>query len=281
MHESVLAWGIALGAVGATNSNLAGKVIFGVDEMRKTNEKILVTTLFAAGVALTACGSSDNGSVNSGVSSGGSSGGKATAGAAAVSGTGVAGKSAPVAGIGASGVGAAGLVGVAGKTGTAGVPGDEDGGVSAGTGGTSGSSAGHAGSLAAGSGAAGGAAGKGASGAGGSSAGAATFTDVYKIIMTSCAGANCHVGATTPGDRLNMSDKATAYTNLVGVAAVSCAGQKRVVANDPTSSELVAALQHGKVGTCTAPKMPDNKPMLSQANIDTVVAWIKAGAMND
>jgi hypothetical protein len=131
---------------------------------------------------------------------------------------------------------------------------------------------------------AGGASGRGGQGGGGGSgqAGGATFTAVYKIFMTSCSGTGCHVSATGAGG-LAMPDKMTAYMNLVGVNSTSCTGEKRVVAGDAAKSELVHALDHTAIGSCGArtPQMPDRKPKLPQADIDTVSAWVAAGAMND
>jgi hypothetical protein len=81
---------------------------------------------------------------------------------------------------------------------------------------------------------------------------------------------------------LAMTDKATAYMNLVGVNSVSCSGEKRVVANNPTASELVATLAHTRAGNCArTPMMPDNKPMLPADQIEKVRSWIMAGAMNN
>ena len=79
-----------------------------------------------------------------------------------------------------------------------------------------------------------------------------------------------------------MKDKATAYMNLVGANATQCMGEKRVVAGDSDKSELVHSLQHTAVGSCTrTPKMPDNKPMFTAAQLDTVISWVKAGAPNN
>jgi hypothetical protein len=157
---------------------------------------------------------------------------------------------------------------------------DDDAGVVAGKGaaGTAGA-AGKAG----GSGSAAGSSGGGGAAAGsGGTAAAATFTQVYAIFTTTCAGASCHINAAVSGDMLSMADKATAYMNLVGVNSVSCTGEKRVVAGDPTKSELVAVLAHTRAGNCAnTPKMPDNLPMLPASDIDKVRAWITAGANND
>ena len=80
-----------------------------------------------------------------------------------------------------------------------------------------------------------------------------------------------------------MPDKMKAYMNLVGVNSTSCTGEKRVVAGDAVKSELVHTLDRTAIGSCgtRTPRMPDNKPKLAQADIDTVTAWVTAGAMND
>jgi hypothetical protein len=100
--------------------------------------------------------------------------------------------------------------------------------------------------------------------------------------MTSCAGTSCHVGATFAGGQLSMKDQKTAFTNLVGVNSTACSGEKRVVAGDASKSELAHVLQHTTIGSCTrTPMMPEGKPMLPQASIDSVVSWIQAGALNN
>ena len=131
-----------------------------------------------------------------------------------------------------------------------------------------GSAAGMAGGSAAGSGGQGGAPGE------------ATFTAVYAIFMTNCAGSTCHLSRAAGG--LSMTDKMTAYTNLVGVDSSSCRGEKRVVAGDPDKSELFHTLDRTQIGMCSrTPRMPEGKAKLAQADIDVIKAWIQAGAMND
>jgi hypothetical protein len=116
-------------------------------------------------------------------------------------------------------------------------------------------------------------------GTGGAGAGTGpTFTAVYGIFMKSCAGGTCHIGAFFAGAGLSMTDKMTAYTNLVGTASRQCTGRKRVVAGDATMSVLMQCLEHK--GGC-APAMPQRLPALSMADLDTVRAWIMAGAKND
>lgn len=145
---------------------------------------------------------------------------------------------------------------------------DDDAGVhDAGSGGVGGTGGAHAG------------AGGASAGSSGSGAASATFTQVYALFKTSCAGATCHIGARSVGDMLSFDDQATAYKGLVDAASVSCTGEKRVVAGDPNKSELVHTLQRTTIGSCVrTPRMPDNQPKLPQADIDRVVAWVMAGA---
>jgi hypothetical protein len=166
--------------------------------------------------------------------------------------------------------------------GSGGTSGGATGGVAAGgtsgNGGASGGNGGNGGSAgAAMSGSSAGAAMSGGA-AGSSSAGGATFTAVYAILMANCSGPACHVGAFFAGAGLSMPDKMTAYTNLVGAASSKCSGQQRVVAGNANASVLVQSLEHK--GGC-APAMPQGRAALSQADIDTIVAWINAGALND
>jgi hypothetical protein len=116
----------------------------------------------------------------------------------------------------------------------------------------------------------------------GSSVSSATFAQVYTIISNRCAGVTCHVSATTStGGGLSMSDRATAYRNLVGANAGSCRGEKRVVASNPDKSELMHSLTHTKLGSCSPPQMPLALPVLPQTELDTVDAWIRGGAPNN
>jgi hypothetical protein len=79
-----------------------------------------------------------------------------------------------------------------------------------------------------------------------------------------------------------MTNKLTAYTNLVGVTSTSCGTLKRVVAGDPANSTLVAALAHTRAANCgSTPQMPEGRPMLSAAEIEKVRSWVQAGAMNN
>ena len=107
-------------------------------------------------------------------------------------------------------------------------------------------------------------------------AGGASFTAVYSIVTSRCV--SCHGGS----GGLNMSTRAMAYTNLVGVAAAggSCgsSGLTRVVAGDPGRSLLYEKVAGAP--SCGA-RMPRNATALTAAQIETIRAWIAAGARND
>ncbi len=173
-------------------------------------------------------------------------------------------------GMAGGGAGAAGMMGMAGR-------------MAAGGGGTGGA-AGAAGGGRGGTGGTGGMSGMGGTGAagmagaaGGGNTTAATFTQVYGLIMAGCG---CHVSGTSGG--LAMPNKMTAYTNLVGANSGACNGQKRVVANDPNNSVLFHTLDRSKLGDCSPPAMPaGGMAKWSQADIDKVKSWIMAGAMNN
>jgi hypothetical protein len=217
-----------------------------------------------------ACGSDDTGSNENNATTAGQTATSPTAGKSGSTSTlPTAGKTSTTPSAGSMSASTAGRA-----SGSAGHANDEDAGVmpTAGTG----SHAGSGGSAAAGhAGTSSGAAGSGAGGG-------ATFTQVYAMFKTNCATSTCHGSATNPGDMLSMKDQATAYMDLVGVASVSCTGEKRVVAGDPAKSELVHTLDRTMIGSCrNTPKMPDNKPKLGQADIDLVTSWIMAGAQNN
>lgn len=108
---------------------------------------------------------------------------------------------------------------------------------------------------------------------------AATFTAIYEnVISVKCT--PCHT--VQSNGNLSMSDRATALTNLVGVAAAggACAssGLTRVVADDAANSLLVQKLE----GTQTCgQRMPLGQAQLSAAEIEQVKQWIEAGAQDN
>jgi hypothetical protein len=193
-------------------------------------------------------GSSSGGSTGSSGGSSGSSGGSSGSGPSSSGGS-----------TGSSG----------GSTGSSGgSSGSSSGGSSGAKGGSTGSSGGSSGSSGGSSGSSGGASG-GSPDMGGGSPAAATFTQVYDmIIKPSCAGMACHGAAAGKGG-LRYADKMVAYMTLKAKAGIIKAG-------DPAGSKLVTEITPvgGKA------KMPAGAGAmpLSTDKIDMIKAWIMAGA---
>ncbi len=107
---------------------------------------------------------------------------------------------------------------------------------------------------------------------------AAFAADVQPILTANCATDKCHGGA-TPEANLDMT-AGSAYAALVGVATDECNGNRiRVTAGSPADSYLINKLTGH--GMCTGKRMPRDKPALPQSDIDTIAAWICAGAQDD
>ncbi|MFI5309229.1 MAG: hypothetical protein ACHQ53_17870, partial [Polyangiales bacterium] len=102
-------------------------------------------------------------------------------------------------------------------------------------------------------------------------------TDVYPIFQLSAVGCpGCHRGAAPP-QGLNLSSVATAYANLVSVAATECAPSRlRVEPGSPTTSYLINKLTGS--GMCSGVRMPKGRTPLSSTQIDVIRAWIGSGA---
>ncbi len=123
---------------------------------------------------------------------------------------------------------------------------------------------------------------------GGSSGGADTesagpsFTEVYEgvLIPQGCTAGYCHGGM---AGGLMMTDEATAYANLVDVAATTpvCGLTTRVVPGAPDESILWPRVRPAAqdMGMACAPKMPQGMPGLPDAEAQLVYDWIAAGAL--
>jgi hypothetical protein len=115
-------------------------------------------------------------------------------------------------------------------------------------------------------------------------AAAATFTEVYAdIISPICV--QCHnpngIGVTL--GHLDMSTKATAFADLVGVAAMgsACGGMgTRVVAGNANNSILFKKVDPTQGSPCGS-KMPLGLTPLTEAQAGEIEGWINAGAMNN
>ncbi len=101
------------------------------------------------------------------------------------------------------------------------------------------------------------------------------FAMAYAVIRMHCLPCHTTGGGATMG-MLNMSTEPMAYTNLVGVAAMSmqCMGKgTRVVAGDSATSILYTKITTPTCGL----KMP-RTGMLTAAQIATIKTWIDGGA---
>ncbi len=108
-----------------------------------------------------------------------------------------------------------------------------------------------------------------------------TFAGSAQPIFTrSCAFATgCHAG---PGAQQGMDLSAgQAYLNIVNVSSMQVPGLFRIVPGNADSSYLVLKIQ-GKAGLVggVGTRMPLGGS-LTQAQIDTIVAWVAAGARNN
>jgi hypothetical protein len=253
--------------------------------LQQRNAIALGLLLASCSLALGACGSEDDPNMMT-FPTGTSGGGGAMPGGGGGMAGGVAGMNLPAAG----NMGVAGMTPRAGTTGTAGAAGMSGMGGMAGAAGRAGSAGGTAGSAgsAGSAGAAGGAGTAGRGGMGGNAGGsgmggmggagaAATFTEVYAIIMMKCGGgaSGCHV--TGGSGMLRMPNKAMARMALVGVASEECQGEMRVVAGNAANSTLIKAIE----GTACVQRMPQGRAALTADEIAKFKSWVNAGAMDN
>jgi hypothetical protein len=113
---------------------------------------------------------------------------------------------------------------------------------------------------------------------------ASTFTQVYgNIISPICV--QCHnpqgIGVTI--GKLDMSTKAAAFTDLVGVSAMGmlCGGMgTRVIAGNAANSILFKKVDPNQGSPCGS-KMPLGLTPLTTAQANEIETWINAGAMNN
>lgn len=102
----------------------------------------------------------------------------------------------------------------------------------------------------------------------------ATFSSIQSQIFTPRCIA-CHGTVTNGGLDLSAS---VAFTNLVNTGS-SQTSLLRVAPGDPDSSYLIHKLE-GRAGII-GNRMPQGGPFLAAAELDTIKAWITAGALNN
>jgi hypothetical protein len=99
----------------------------------------------------------------------------------------------------------------------------------------------------------------------------ATFTSIQnELFSTTCAKSGCHAGLQNPDLSVGKS-----YGNLVNVASLANPSLLRVKPFDSENSYLIRKLR----GEGTTVMPPAGQ--LSAAVIDSVVAWIDRGALNN
>ncbi len=103
-------------------------------------------------------------------------------------------------------------------------------------------------------------------------------TNVVEIFgRRGCTAGNCH-GNGQGG--LTLGSAAVSHANLVGVAAVGCANETRVIAGDAAGSYLLKKLLGTHPGGCGA-RMPLGGLQLDNIDIGNITNWIDRGALNN
>lgn len=99
---------------------------------------------------------------------------------------------------------------------------------------------------------------------------------IQPIFDANCSSGNCHIGATAGG--LNL-DPGAAYGNIVNVPALQNSSTSLITPNDPDSSYLFQKLLEN--GNFFNMRMPNNRPPLSDEEIELIRTWILEGALNN
>lgn len=100
--------------------------------------------------------------------------------------------------------------------------------------------------------------------------------DVQPILTANCALSGCHAGA-FPAEGMNLSTGQT-HGNTVGVPSNQFEGATRVIPGDPENSYLVRKIEGRNINGV---RMPSGGSPLTQQQINTIRAWIAAGAPNN
>lgn len=113
---------------------------------------------------------------------------------------------------------------------------------------------------------------------------AISFSDhVQPIFTNTCAFSGCHgTQNTRPPAKPMVLVSGQAYANIVGVSSFQLSSMNRIEPNEPDNSYLIHKIEgsQGDVGG-SGQRMPLSGCCLSQAQIDTIRAWVVAGAPNN
>ena len=106
-----------------------------------------------------------------------------------------------------------------------------------------------------------------------------TFAQVQAQIFTpNCAKAGCHTSAAASGGLVLEAGRS--YGEIVNRPAVGNASLDRIEPGSPERSYLIKKLRGDP--DITGAQMPlDNPGSLTQEQIDGIVGWVLAGALND
>jgi len=105
--------------------------------------------------------------------------------------------------------------------------------------------------------------------------------DVQPIFTNSCAfPGGCHAGV-PPAAGMNLS-AGQAYQNIVNVQSDDVASMDRITPGEPENSYLIHKIEgtQASVGG-SGGRMPLSGCCLTDAQIDTIRAWVEAGADNN
>jgi len=104
-----------------------------------------------------------------------------------------------------------------------------------------------------------------------------TFQHIQtNILSKNCALSGCHFGGSSSLPGVMDLREGRAFSNLVGVRSIERPDLVRIAPGDPDNSYLMLKIT-GAAGIVGA-RMPLGRSPLSDANIQTIRAWIEAGA---
>ena len=112
-------------------------------------------------------------------------------------------------------------------------------------------------------------------------------TDILPALQSSCGSAatSCHGGASPTGHVIYSGTASEVHARLVNVVPTNApagAGWFLVKPGDPTHSWLMEKVTKDQPGgTGYGTRMPQAAPNLCQPTVDTLSAWITAGALNN